>query len=289
MATQKRLVERNKKICELHKQGFTQREIAEQMNCSDSVVGQVLRDNNLGGTSERGFILAHLPKGDGEIKRKLYQKKADAVANTVKEWSGGKYEYVGGYTNTSGMVTIRCKNCGTEINRSFVPMRHGRKAMPCAVCLEREKRLEAEAKAKAKADKEAQRQKAVNLRKHPCAVCGNITIRPKYCSDACFRKAQNHRSEINKRAKLKHAYTGENISLHELFIRDNGVCYLCGGECKWSDYVQRGDAFIAGNDYPSVDHVIPLTKGGLHAWNNVRLAHRHCNTIKSDKLIPSHS
>lgn len=288
MATQKRLVERNRKICELHKHGFMQREIAEQMNCSVSVVGVVLRDNNLGGASERGFILAHLPKGDGEIKRKLYQKKADAVANTVKEWSGGKYEYVGGYTNTSGMVTIRCNNCGTEINRSFVSMRHGRKAMPCAGCKRLEREQKAKDKAEAKQKKETEKQEKRELRKHNCPVCGTETYRNKYCSDACLRKANNHRSEINKRAKLKQAYTGDNITLHELFIRDNGVCYLCGGECKWSDYVQEGDAFIAGNDYPSVDHVIPLTKGGLHAWNNVRLAHRHCNTMKSNKLIPSH-
>lgn len=29
--------------------------------------------------------------------------------------------------------------------------------------------------------------------------------------------------------------------------------------------------------------VRPLSKGGLHAWDNVRLAHRICNTKKCDR------
>lgn len=34
---------------------------------------------------------------------------------------------------------------------------------------------------------------------------------------------------------------------------------------------------------PSVDHVKPLAKGGKHSWRNVVLAHRICNTLKSDR------
>ena len=42
--------------------------------------------------------------------------------------------------------------------------------------------------------------------------------------------------------------------------------------------------FISGNNYPSIDHVIPVSKGGTHTWDNVKLAHRHCNTMKSNDL-----
>ncbi|MDT2396282.1 HNH endonuclease [Enterococcus avium] len=34
-----------------------------------------------------------------------------------------------------------------------------------------------------------------------------------------------------------------------------------------------------------MDHVIPISKGGTHSWDNVRLAHRHCNAIKRDALL----
>jgi 5-methylcytosine-specific restriction endonuclease McrA len=35
---------------------------------------------------------------------------------------------------------------------------------------------------------------------------------------------------------------------------------------------------------PTVDHVIPITKGGKHEWENVKLAHRSCNARKSNKF-----
>lgn len=43
--------------------------------------------------------------------------------------------------------------------------------------------------------------------------------------------------------------------------------------------------FIVGYDYPSIDHVIPISKGGTHTWDNVRLAHHHCNSIKKDSIV----
>lgn len=37
---------------------------------------------------------------------------------------------------------------------------------------------------------------------------------------------------------------------------------------------------------PSVDHIIPISKGGdATAIDNLQLAHRTCNRMKSDKLI----
>ena len=35
-----------------------------------------------------------------------------------------------------------------------------------------------------------------------------------------------------------------------------------------------------GDNYPTVEHVIPVSLGGLESWNNVRLAHWKCNLEK---------
>jgi 5-methylcytosine-specific restriction endonuclease McrA len=43
--------------------------------------------------------------------------------------------------------------------------------------------------------------------------------------------------------------------------------------------------FIAYGLYPSIDHIVPLAKGGNHTWNNVQLAHHYCNTLKRDKVV----
>ena len=45
------------------------------------------------------------------------------------------------------------------------------------------------------------------------------------------------------------------------------------------------NVFMAGNDYPTIDHIKPISKGGTHTWDNVQLAHFHCNSIKSDKIM----
>lgn len=37
--------------------------------------------------------------------------------------------------------------------------------------------------------------------------------------------------------------------------------------------------------YPSIDHIIPVSHGGTHTWDNVELAHRYCNGVKSDKVF----
>lgn len=35
---------------------------------------------------------------------------------------------------------------------------------------------------------------------------------------------------------------------------------------------------------PSIDHVLPLSRGGYDTWGNVLAVHRHCNGLKADKL-----
>lgn len=34
----------------------------------------------------------------------------------------------------------------------------------------------------------------------------------------------------------------------------------------------------------TLDHIIPLSKGGTHTWDNVQLAHMSCNAGKCDRL-----
>ena len=116
-----------------------------------------------------------------------------------------------------------------------------------------------------------------------CVVCGTEfkTLNPKQktCCKECGRKLNNARKQ--KRIP-KEQIVDKDITLEALFRRDSGVCYLCGGMCNWSD---KRSANIVGDTYPSIDHIIPVARGGKHAWNNVRLAHFKCNVAKSDSMI----
>ncbi len=36
---------------------------------------------------------------------------------------------------------------------------------------------------------------------------------------------------------------------------------------------------------PSIDHIVPITRGGTHTWDNAQLAHLLCNTRKGNKVL----
>lgn len=116
-----------------------------------------------------------------------------------------------------------------------------------------------------------------------CVVCGNefTTFNPaqKTCSKECGKRLRYAHKE--KRIP-KEQMIDKDITLEALYRRDSGVCYLCGGKCDWND--KQGN--IVGASYPSIDHMIPISRGGFHTWGNVRLAHFKCNTVKSNELIP---
>lgn len=56
------------------------------------------------------------------------------------------------------------------------------------------------------------------------------------------------------------------VNRRELLRRDNHSCQYCGS-----------------NKHLTIDHVIPLSKGGQHTWNNVVTACEKCNQRKSDR------
>ena len=58
------------------------------------------------------------------------------------------------------------------------------------------------------------------------------------------------------------------------------MCGICGGLCDIDDYKMVDGAFIVGEKYPSLDHVVALANGGMHTRRNVQLAHFACNSKK---------
>lgn len=124
----------------------------------------------------------------------------------------------------------------------------------------------------------------LKVKEHPCPVCGKLTNNPKYCSEQCRKRANYIIQNVRRRIKIQSAMVDDDITLHDLFIRDNGKCHICGSVCDWSDHSTKNNHFAAGKAYPTIDHVVPLSKGGQHSWQNVKLAHFGCNSAKGDKL-----
>lgn len=72
----------------------------------------------------------------------------------------------------------------------------------------------------------------------------------------------------------------ESITLERVMKKYNGICQICGQPVDVND-IHKGHIRKL---YPTVDHIIPLSKGGTHTWGNVQLAHMYCNAGKRDKV-----
>ncbi|MYW28291.1 hypothetical protein GT040_03150 [Streptomyces sp. SID2119] len=152
-----------------------------------------------------------------------------------------------------------------------------------------------------------------------CAYCElpHDRARAKYCTELCQQRAYNKRRAADgrlvayrQRTRDRHAtylraYWAEHGSVRELypeatkaadqrrrarkmgaesevvraadvFMRDAWTCSLCKGTV---------DASAAWPDpeSASVDHVVPLSRGGSHTMANVRTAHLGCNLSKGNR------
>ena len=76
------------------------------------------------------------------------------------------------------------------------------------------------------------------------------------------------RGDANRRARERAAFV-EQVDRAVIYERDGGVCGIC------SKRVSREDA--------SVDHIVPLSKGGKHSYLNTRLAHIKCNVQRGNR------
>lgn len=147
-----------------------------------------------------------------------------------------------------------------------------------------------EKREKAKSEREERERRSKLIRDslyihRECAVCGKQfkTIRHDQisCSERCAKRWQRRKKD--KRINDINC-VDDDITLMALYDRDNGICHICGDPCDYEDCTREGNNVTVGITYPSIDHVIPLSKNGLHSWANVRLAHHYCNAIKNDAV-----
>lgn len=92
------------------------------------------------------------------------------------------------------------------------------------------------------------------------------------CSDACIQRDKGERRRARKAGAGR-----EPVRRAEIFARDEYRCRLCLDPLAMAERVPHPLA-------PTIDHVIPLAKGGRHAPDNVQAAHFLCNSRKRDLL-----
>lgn len=263
-------------------------EIAQRLNRSKDSIGVYCRRNNLDGYKAKSSVN---PDKAYEYFLKSFNTKY-----------GDRYLYIGGYTHSDDDVIIECKKCHRRMNMGVQSIR---KKRPLHCQCEIEQRIyEREIKkaliytlVKIQKEKHREEQNRIEyeLRQKDlisvCKECGKVfkgdRIGMKYCSDICSNRMNNRNKEKARMHKIiANGEIDKDITLSKLIKKDNNICHICGEKCDRKDYTKAEEGhFIVGKSYPSIDHVLPISKGGTHTWDNIKLAHHYCNTIKNNKGV----
>ena len=95
----------------------------------------------------------------------------------------------------------------------------------------------------------------------------------------CKAHPEKYRQYRHNRRVLQSQTQVETINEKEVYLRDGWTCQHCkkrvNKQLNWPHPMS-----------PSLDHIIPLSTGGAHIYNNVQLAHLGCNSGKKDGVLP---
>lgn len=114
---------------------------------------------------------------------------------------------------------------------------------------------------------------------YDCTVCGQVCASKSKAAQYCC-KCRKRIEKIKGHHRKRSRYYGveyQSVSPTDVFERDNWTCTLCGKKCKRNTSI---------NDplSPTLDHIIPMSKGGSHVMANLQCACRKCNSQKRDKF-----
>jgi len=126
------------------------------------------------------------------------------------------------------------------------------------------------------------------LRSPICMVCqrprnwGPKTMSGKRC-EACEKAHRTNRRRGRGRSHRKRCRAVGSV--YDPKVTLIGLIQQQGPRCRICEKMTRPDWNYTHNLYPSIDHIVPISKGGSHTMDNVQVAHRICNGKKSAKLV----
>ena len=97
----------------------------------------------------------------------------------------------------------------------------------------------------------------------------------KWCSEECALKVRGHTMNTQRRIRTSEAI--QDFKRIDIYERDGWICQLCKKNVN-------PQLFFPNSACASLDHVIPLSRGGSHKATNVQLAHLRCNTSRGNKV-----
>ena len=290
-------------IVEMYQSGKEQKEIVETTGQTYCVVRYWLKKKGIFNPERRQHGNGN---GFNEYNKVKEQEAESRLAFLLLEKG---FFYLGKAEKTR-FVRMSCLTCGGTFER--YNDRHFREsAIECPICTAKAKEQKKRERQTVRDNRTIKELEKVFIKEldrmiiqnepHYCKECGKkFTFKEyaeeygfdplfangiEYCSKKCKRKALNKdhdKGEHIKRARKHGCEWERGITLKRLIKRDGLKCALCGGMCDLND---KSYGNGSGPNYPSIDHIKPISKGGSHTWENIQVAHIECNWRKSNKTF----
>jgi len=113
-----------------------------------------------------------------------------------------------------------------------------------------------------------------------CEECGDefsytakIWIKVRFCPRCTAAK---ERDRVRRRRQLVESPQADFIDENVIWARDRGLCGICGESIDLS--VRHPDRMCL-----TIDHIVPISRGGAHVVDNVRVAHFYCNSGRGNR------
>lgn len=175
-----------------------------------------------------------------------------------------------------------CRQCGV----SFTPKRD--RAVFCSrQCISQARVRQPEQENARRRARTALRRERIAVR--PCTWCGRL-YKPlrRSTSQLCSQRSMGARwskdhpdvaraGKLRRRARLRGVVV-EDVSPLEVFTRDGWTCRLCLRPTPQRLIGTRSPL------RPTVDHILPIARGGAHTYQNVQCACSQCNCRKSARI-----
>jgi 5-methylcytosine-specific restriction endonuclease McrA len=162
---------------------------------------------------------------------------------------------------------------------------------PCGVCGKYSERMRCSLEHNAEwARRKARDSNLAKSHRHgkaaECKECGRPFVmqygdfKRVYCSDECAKERAVRINHYADRARRRGCAVIELVDPREVFEASNWHCEICGR--KMLDLKSYPEP-----DSPSLDHIVPISRGGQHTRDNVRSAHFICNWLEYNGDWPS--
>lgn len=169
-------------------------------------------------------------------------------------------------------VLVRCSECDNGFLTTSAQAKTC--SSPCKV--KRQKRLASEKWHESKQDRP-------HFKEIDCSYCSKpVTVPTSFTAGMvshpeCKIERKKARNRIKHTRRRGYRATLRNMSVEKMGDRDNWTCHICK---------EPVNPLLPSNhkEGASVDHVIPLSRGGTDEPGNLKLSHWICNVKKSNKV-----